>query len=246
VLKDIAAGLLDLVYPRVCLLCRQPLTDSSFPYPLCPACFSRLQINRPPFCSRCSRPIATYQHLRCPHCAKNAPVFDRAWGVTLFDERMRHLIHLFKYGNKTGLRAFFGRLMADFIRLYHVPIYDFDGLLPAPLHAARRRERGYNQSDLLAESLKNTFNIPIIKTAVRRLRNTSNQARLSQKERWTNIARAFKINQSLHIRHKNILIIDDLLTTGATASEITRVLKNAGAANVCVLTLSITNQPHDH
>jgi ComF family protein len=129
--------------------------------------------------------------------------------------------------------------MATFIRTYQLDIAQFDALIPIPLSATRLRERGYNQSGLLAQGISEAFHIPVFENSLTR-RHTRHQTLLNEKERWTNIQGAFTIKFSKNINNRNILIIDDLLTTGATASEAARTLKKCGAQTVGVLTLAIT------
>ncbi|MCB9772662.1 MAG: ComF family protein [Candidatus Omnitrophica bacterium] len=114
-----------------------------------------------------------------------------------------------------------------------------DLIVPIPLFPTRQRERGYNQSQLLAEIIADELNIPLESKNLLRIRHTPNQARLSQKERWTNIEAAFKMKHPNTFRHKNILLVDDLYTTGATVSQAARILKTGGANQVYVLTTAI-------
>jgi len=151
------------------------------------------------------------------------------------------MIHLFKYGGKTGLRFFFEEMIGRFVREYKVPISGFDLIVPIPLSSTRMRERGFNQSELIARLLAQRFEIPLCTKGLIRTRNTPNQARLSQKERWTNLHGAFKINHSHITTYSNILLVDDLLTTGATLSEAARLIKESGARNVSALTLAIAH-----
>ena len=152
---------------------------------------------------------------------------------------MKKLIHLFKYGDKTALRYHFFERMASFIEIYHLDLSHFDLIIPVPLHNARLRERGFNQAQILAQMIAEEFNIPQTLNNLKRFRLTKNQAALNQKERWTNIQGAFTIKCSGALNKKNILLVDDLFTTGATSSEAARVLKQAGASKVSVLTLAI-------
>jgi len=240
VIRDIWTGLINLVYPRLCIACRQSLPDTKPSDPLCPACRHRIQLNRPPFCRQCGRPITSFRRIYCPPCQLEILPFDRAWSATIYDETMRHLIHLFKYGNKTALRHTWAEILTEFISSYHLPIKDFDLLVPVPLHRSRLRQRGYNQADLLTNIIARQYQIPSTNQIIFRCRNTQNQARLSPKERWTNLQGAFKIKKSSSLINKNILIIDDLLTTGATTSGMASLLKQAGAAHVSLLTLAVT------
>ncbi len=115
----------------------------------------------------------------------------------------------------------------------------FDLIMPIPLHPTRLRERGYNQSALIAQKLSKEFNIPLINNNLIRIRNTPSQTNLNKKERWTNIKGAFKIKYPTNINKKFTLLIDDLLTTGATTSEAALTLKKSGAKKVGVLTIAI-------
>jgi ComF family protein len=138
------------------------------------------------------------------------------------------------------LRKLLAKLMTDFIDAYRFDIHQFDLIVPIPLFPTRLRERGYNQSRLLAEELSRKYRIALSLSDLARIRPTEHQTLLNEKERWTNISGAFRIKNLLAFRGKNVLIIDDLLTTGATASEAARTLKDAGAETVGVLTLAIT------
>jgi competence protein ComFC len=150
-------------------------------------------------------------------------------------------IRRFKYNQKTYLRKPFAQFMMAFVQTYHLDIEQFDIIVPVPLFPSRLRERGYNQSRLLAEPIAQKYHIDLSLKNLVRVRNTRHQTLLSEKERWTNIHGAFRIKHSAEFSGKNILIVDDLLTTGATASEAARTLKGAGAETVGVLTLAITH-----
>ena len=236
-------GLWDLIYPHNCLFCKKHLKTRSVSQVLCPQCQSGIEVNKPPFCIKCSRHLedVTDKPLSlCRECRRAHYHFDRAWAITFYNETMQQLIHLFKYGNKTWLRKHFAGLMTSFLRNYSVDMNRFDLIVPIPLHGTRLRERGYNQAELLCEDIANEFAIPSsVKNLVRR-RYTDNQAHLGKKERWTNIEGAFTIKDSSQFFEKSVLVIDDLLTTGATASEAARTLKASGAKSVNVLTLAIT------
>jgi ComF family protein len=171
---------------------------------------------------------------------KTKPHFDFAWAACPYNDPLKHLIHQYKYNQRTYLREFFARLMVDFVRAYHLDIQQFDSILPVPLHSTRLRERGYNQSQLLAERVAEEYHINLSTNNLIRARHTEHQTLLNEKERWTNIHEAFRIRHPTEVSRKNILVIDDLLTTGATASETARALKNAGAGTVGVFTLAIT------
>lgn len=239
-LKHLLTGLCDLVYPPHCLICKKHLLDHSPADMVCLHCQNALTHNIPPFCLKCSRHLGAMAHPRCRECTKTKPQFDFAWAACLYKDPLKTLIYQFKYNQKTYLRRPFAQFIIGFVQRYHLDITQFDFIVPIPLFSSRFRERGYNQSQLLAEQIAREYDIPLSSKNLVRIRNTEHQTFLSEKERWTNIRGAFRIKDSAKISGKNILIIDDLLTTGATGSEAARTLKSAGAKTVGVLTLAIT------
>jgi len=162
------------------------------------------------------------------------------WAVSRYNDSLRRLIHLFKYKHKTILRYQLAHLVTDFFNTYQFPFPFYDFITPMPLHPARLRERGYNQSELLAELISQRLAIPL-STNLKRIRHTPFQANCTQKERWTNIFGAFKIKYPSYSLKKSFLLVDDLMTTGATASEAARILKEDGARRVDVLTLAVVD-----
>ena len=231
-------GLLNLIFPRNCLLCRHGLKNTSDI--LCLRCRSAVELNKPPFCQRCSRPLAAVREDNlCRQCRTTEYSFDSAFAAVIYNDCMQRLIHLFKYHNKGYLKNFFVFLMAQAAENYHFCFQKYDLLIPVPLSRARLRERGYNQSQLLAQDLSHRHGVRMSRQNLVRIRHTPNQALLRKKERWTNIRGALRIKNSAELKGKTILLLDDLLTTGATASEAARVLKKAGAASVDVLSLAI-------
>jgi len=152
---------------------------------------------------------------------------------------MRRLIHLLKYGHRTLLRHFFLEKILVFLDDYRVNLEPVDLVIPVPLHAARFRERGFNQARILADMIAKNLGKPLFSSYLKRNIHTRHQAVLSKKERWTNIEGAFTIKHSSPFKNKHILLVDDLLTTGATASEAAKALKAAGTAKVGVLALAI-------
>jgi ComF family protein len=238
VLDKILPGLFDLVFPRNCILCRgfHPATADD---PLCPACFSRIAFNHPPFCVKCSRPLAAYtDEGLCADCRRLMPAFDRAWAATLYTGPMAELIPRYKFHHKTALRKTFVAIIRHFLKRYEIAL-TADIILPVPLHPARLRERGYNQSALIAESLAGALGIPPALNGLERVRHTPRQSELGQKDRFTNIRGAFRMKPSSEFTGKSVILVDDLLTTGATASEAAKTLKDAGAAEITVIALSI-------
>jgi competence protein ComFC len=240
VLEYFFQGFVSLVYPPYCLICQKSLTNRSLNEVLCPECSSKIRLNIPPFCPKCSRHLGKDpNYARCNSCQIFEQQFDFAWSACLYTDPLKDLIHSYKYHQKTLLRHTFSNLITGFIHRYNFDINQFDLIVPIPLHNTRLRERGYNQSELLAKNLSKKFNISLSINNLIRTRNTQTQTKLGQKERWTNIHQAFKIKNLKLFEGKNILLVDDLLTTGATASEAASALKESGANKVGVVTLAI-------
>jgi ComF family protein len=170
---------------------------------------------------------------RCALCRGNLQGFDAAYSFGAYEGALRELIHLFKYGRiRTLARPLAGHLVSAFPREER-----FDAIVPMPLHWFRRWQRGFNQSALLAREIGRRCALPVVH-AVRRRRATRPQAGLSNARRRVNVAGAFSPARGRSVRGLRVLLVDDVMTTGATASACARALKNAGASYVAVLALA--------
>ncbi|MFC1594546.1 ComF family protein [Candidatus Omnitrophota bacterium] len=240
-LKTHLRAALDILYPKNCLLCKHPLPEDSRTDLLCCACWPESGKNVPPFCLRCGGHLKRHeiQNEVCSSCCKKQFAFNRSWSAFRYDGTIKELIHLFKYKNKTALRFIFGKLLADFINEYHIPMSSFDIVIPVPLHPTRLREREYNQTDMLARELTRYFPLRLSTGNLMRIRQTQPQSSLEAKRKWDNVRGAFKLKNPKIFKDNSILIIDDLFTTGATVSEIADVLATSGAEKSSVLTLAI-------
>jgi len=238
--KRMIKGLADIVYPKICLGCKQKLKAPA-PYDLiCGECWSKIKRNSPPFCHSCGRHLDKKNLAKniCPACLRQKTHFDRAFSPCVYDGIIKELIHEFKYRNKDHLGAPLSRLMIDFIREYNLPIDCLDFIMPVPLHKTRFREREFNQAQILAEAISKEFKKPSLTDVLLRHRHTRTQTDLKTQERLGNVKGSFSINRLEDITGRNILLVDDVLTTGATSSEAAGVLKEAGANIVFVLTLA--------
>jgi ComF family protein len=243
VIADLLQGVKELIFPDNCYVCRQFL-NSRHTRQLCPDCLKTLTPNTPPFCGLCSRHLDFYTvDGLCGSCRGNLRHYDKAWGAYRYDEPMRRLIHSFKYSGKTALRRTFLQLMSAYIENYNVPISQYDIIAPIPLHPTRLRERGFNQAEILSEGLAKHYQKTHRPQLLIRTQLTDSQTVLNQKQRFTNLKGAFKINTSENVTEKSILLVDDLLTTGATADSAAAALKDAGAAHVGIMALSLTDNP---
>lgn len=238
-LKSFFSGLIDIIFPRNCILCREyhPATAND---PLCRSCREKLPINTPPFCVRCSRHLKNIsEESLCPTCRAHPPHFDEGWAMLDYQDAARTLLQRFKFHNKTSIRKTFATLLHQFVSRYALRFPNTTMIIPVPLHPGRLRERGYDQAALLGECVAKELKLPLRKDILIRARHTARQSELGAKDRWTNIRGAFKISPSANIVGQEIILADDILTTSATASEAAKTLKDAGALRVIVITLAV-------
>jgi len=208
--------------------------------PVCGACLGAVRpLEAEFFCTQCRAPFLNAAALdregRCPLCREGVPGFDAAYCFGLYAAPLRELIHLYKYSKIRTLAARFGSLMADALPLDE----RIDAVTPVPLHWFRKWRRGFNQSELLARTIARRRGVPLA-SVLRRVRPTAAQAGLSNAGRRENVAGAFacRTGRRRDIASKRILLVDDVMTTGSTASACARALKRAGAARVVLLTLA--------
>jgi ComF family protein len=239
-MHELIGGLRDIVYPKTCHICKNKITAASREGLACAACWSKIKLNLPPFCASCGRNLTGRRPLNnvCGGCAREPLHFDRAFSPCLYEGPIKELIHAFKYKNKDYLASLLAQPMIEFIIKYNLPIRTIDALMPVPLSAARLREREFNHALLLARHIGKEFNKEIIENKLLRLRNSRSQTELNDQERRLNVKDAFSVTDAKAVNAKSILLIDDVLTTGATASEAAKALKIAGASSVYVLTLA--------
>ncbi len=232
--------LLEIIYPKKCHGCKSRIRTDSTQDLVCGDCWSKIKVNPPPFCSHCGRHLDTKRIKKniCPECVKNQLHFDRAFSPCQYDGVLRDLIHEFKYKGKDYLSGPLSRLMTDFIETYDFPIGDIDQIVPIPLYKSRLREREFNQAQILGSLIAQKFDRELNSISLVRSSWKRTQTDLKKDQRRRNVLGNFSIKNSSGLKNKNILLIDDVLTTGATCSEAASVLKKAGAGIVFVLTLA--------
>lgn len=229
---------LDILYPPVCIACRRA-TESHFG--LCPDCWTKMRFIEKPFCERLGSPFDVdlgQPGLLSPEAIANPPVFSRARSVVRFDDGpARLIVHRLKYYDRLEIARPVGRWMA---RAGAEILDDADLLAPVPMHRLRLLGRKHNQAALLAQAISRATGVPAEMRALERVKATPPQVGLSRAQRATNLQGAFRAGEAgrLAVLDRKIVLVDDVMTSGATANAAARVLLRAGARRVDVLTFA--------
>lgn len=235
--RKIYSGFFSLIFPDECRLCAEPLREVSR-IPVCRTCLSKPEpLAAEYFCVQCRSPFRSSFPLDeqglCGLCRRGVRGFDAAYSFGFYEDELRQLIHLFKYGRVQTLAKPLGRFLA----LALPREQEFDLIVPMPLHWRKRWQRGFNQSALLASEIGRRSHVPV-KSALRRIHPTATQAGLTNAQRRRNVSGAFRARKGCALDGKRVLLVDDVMTTGATAASCARALKIAGAKQVTLLTLA--------
>ena len=254
VLRSPLDDLLTTVFPGDCCICAEPLLRASL-LPVCDTCRAAAEQPRNPGCRRCGDALnlfadmedLRFRGMECLACRLVPPAFERAVAHGRYAEQLREMLHLFKFSGMTGLADPLSRLLAEAILQLEAEAAADLLVIPVPLFAAHQSERGYNQATLLARAalkrlrtLRPDWRLTLDDTVLIRRRSTESQFTLSRRDRRRNLEGAFAVplQQAARLRGREILLIDDILTSGATARECARVLRRAGAAKVWVATVA--------
>jgi len=235
----------NLVFPVFCKECGYWLLTEENGF-FCPTCWEMSPRIGRPFCTHCGRPHAEVVGLDpppnfpCAGCRANPPAHLRSiYGAARYDGAVAAAVKLFKFHDRPRLARPLGDLMAAFAK-EHMDCDAYDYLVPVPLHRVRKRDRGYNQSRLLAESIVSAFPRAAVDESLRRIRPTRVQSTLTDhKARRANVAGAFAVVGDSVFNDAAVLVIDDVVTTGGTVSECAAALRRAGAAEVDVFAAAL-------
>lgn len=237
-------SLLDLLLPPQCIGCDSVVEDLGT---LCVDCWQAVTFIGRPHCAACGLPFefddaSGSEQSLCGACIRQPPVFERARAAFAYDDHSRHLILAFKHGDRTDHAPAFARWLE---RTGAELLQQADIIAPVPLHWTRLFARRYNQAALLALALHKRTGIALAADLLTRTRRTPSQGKLGPSARRRNVSGAFRLTEkySAAIKNKRVLIVDDVMTSGATATAASRALLKGGAAAVDVLTLSRVVRP---
>jgi len=224
---------LDFALPPLCPSCREPLNERMG---LCASCWSKLSLIEPPYCARLGIPFVydPGPGLLSMEAIANPPAYDRARAAVRYDDISRKLVQGLKYSDRLDLAPMMGRWMA---RAGRELLADADVLVPVPLHWRRQWTRRFNQSAALADAISALCRVPATQSALQRVRATPQQVGMSKTERAANMQGAFRVpaEHRTDISGRRVVLIDDVLTSGATVDACARALLRAGAAHIDVL-----------
>lgn len=230
---DLLRAALDVMLPPQCMACSRPIADADA---LCVACWGGLKLIERPYCERLGTPFpADYgPGLLSPAAIADPPAYDRARAVARFDGTARDLVHRLKYADGVHLARPIGRMMA---RAGHELTTPETIVLPVPLHRGRLWRRRFNQAALLAREVAKISGAEMRADLLLRVKATRPQVGLTAAQRAENLAGAFRLaaGGAATLRGRRVLIVDDVLTTGATVDRLARLVRRAGAASVDVL-----------
>ena len=225
----------DALFPGFrCYVCGREVENCEMH--LCNNCRKIFPFITGDICIKCGMPIRTY-NTYCDTCKEFKYYFDEARASFLYDDVSHILIHRLKYGGAKYIAEYFGVLLADVYKNWGIHV---DMIIPVPLHEKRLKARGYNQSTLIAESLSKLIGVEVREDIIRRKVNTSTQTALTREERSKNLKDVFEFISNEKLSGKNILILDDVFTTGATTNEIAKMLRKHKPNKIYVISAGKT------
>jgi ComF family protein len=236
-LAEFARGVAQLVYPNACLVCDAPEPAAPFRHGLCGGCHAAVTADPFETCPRCAATVGPHTDTaaRCVACRDRGFAFDRAVRLGPYDGRLRDAVLRMKSSAGEGLAEMMGRVAAE---THGAKLAACRVVVPVPLHWWRRWRRGYNQAAAVAREVAAALGLPCEPGWLRRVRPVAQHAQPSVTARRENVKGAFAVSSHASLAGRRVLLVDDVLTTGATAGEAARELLRGGADGVTVLVLA--------
>jgi ComF family protein len=233
--KPLISTLIDLLYPHRCPVCHGIVSSKG--QLVCPGCRGKLSYVTEPVCKKCGKEVDDDKEEYCPGCRKRMPGFRRQIALFNYNEAVKSSMMKFKYNNKREYADFY---IEELLRLHGRDLQEMriQAIVPVPVHSSRRRERGYNQSEVLARRLGRRLKIPVYPHALIRTRKTLPQKGLGSAGRLHNLEKAISWGRCARLPG-TVLLIDDIYTTGATMEACARALKKAGVREIYCVSICI-------
>ncbi len=225
---------LDYVYPPRCPVCDEVLPPG---IDICEGCTKEAVTITEPICKKCGKPIESREREYCSDCLEKQHVYRQGRAVFLYRAGIKKSMYRFKYSNRREYAQFYARYAA---RLHGSWVLKnrIEVIVPIPMYPGKKRRRGYNQAEIFARALGKEFGIPVDAGIVKRIRNTVPQKALNDKERQRNLKNAFQLAPNI-VKYSQILLVDDIYTTGSTMDAVAAVLLSGGAQNIYYICISI-------
>ena len=227
-------GILEILYPARCPVCHNILKGKDG---ICPDCRKGLHYIKEPKCKKCGKQIEKAEQEYCRDCMRFPHSFDQGAAVFSYDDTMRRSVSMFKYHNRREYAKVYAAEMYRHCR-YFLQQASPDVILPVPVHSRKKRERGFNQAELVAKELGKLMRVPVDAKYLRRKEKTIPQKELTRQQRKANLRQAFDIERNGKY-YKRVLLIDDIYTTGATIDAISEILKENQTKIIYFLTICV-------
>lgn len=227
-------GILDLLYPKRCPVCHGVVRGKG---KVCTPCKKRLMYIKEPKCKRCGKEIEKEEQEYCTDCQRFSHSFDRGASVFAYDPVMRRSISMFKYHNRREYAQFYAEEMYKNCQRF-IKMCDPQVILPVPVHRRKKRQRGFNQAELVAKELGKRTGVPVDTKYLMRTEKTTPQKELTRQQRKVNLRKAFAVRESGKY-YERVLLVDDIYTTGATIDAISEILREKQTKIIYFLTICV-------
>ena len=232
--RKIIFWMLEILYPGRCAVCDEiEVTGRG----ICPSCRNKVQAAGEPACKKCGKPLVDEREEFCSDCGKKQHVYTQGKAVFIYEGGIRNSMYRFKYGNKREYAEFYADVAAEKYGAWLKKI-KAQVLIPVPMYFWKKRLRGYNQAEVFAQALGRKTNIPVDRHLVKRVRNTTPQKELNESQRRSNLKNAFQLVPDI-VKYKEVVLVDDIYTTGSTMDELSKILKSSGVRNIYYICISI-------
>lgn len=232
-------SLIHLLFPRRCPLCDDILFQSVFTPEeyICGKCQGKPEYVKEPLCKKCGKPLDDERQEFCYDCGRKKSHYVQGKALWIYKGEVKDSLYRFKYHNRREYAAYYGE---ELVRVYGewIEKCGIEAMIPIPLSRQRKRQRGFNQAELIAKEISRRTGIPVYSDLLLRIRNTEAQKILNDTERKNNLKNAFKTKEN-KVQLHHILLVDDIYTTGSTMNEAAKMLKQAGAEQIYCLSVSI-------